>query len=57
METKVIVAELRAIRAEIAELREDIDHYRGFVGGVVWCLSAVAGAVGFMWGVLKGGAQ
>lgn len=48
-----IVAELRAIRLEIADLREDIDRYRGFIGGVAWCLSALAGFVGFLWGLLN----
>lgn len=49
-----VVAELRAIRQEIADLREDIETYRGFIGGVAWCLSALAGVVGFLWGMIKG---
>lgn len=49
---KVIVEELRGIRQDIADLREDIDNYKGFVGGVAWCLSALAGGIGFLWGML-----
>ena len=54
MEVDAIVAELQAIRLDIGKLREDIDRYRGFIGGVAWALSALAGMVGFVWGVIKG---
>lgn len=54
MDASEIIGELKVIRAEIGELRQDIGRYRGFVGGVVWGLSALAGAVGFIWGMLKG---
>lgn len=53
MDVNGIVVELRAIRLEIAELREDIDRYRGFIGGVAWCLSAIAGFIGFIWGLFN----
>ena len=49
-----VVVELRAIRQEISDLREDIEKYRGFISGVEWCLSALAGMVGFLWGMVKG---
>lgn len=54
MDVEGIVEELRAIRGDIAQLREDMGHYRGFVVGAAWGLSALAGAVGFIWGILKG---
>lgn len=52
MDMERIVAELHAIREEIASLREEMHRYRGFVGGVAWCMAAFSGAVGFLWGML-----
>lgn len=52
MDTQEIMTEIRALRADMAALREDFNHYRGFAGGVLWCFSAVAGFVGFVWGVV-----
>lgn len=55
MEMNEIVLELRELRRDVQALREEIHGYKGFVGGVVWCLSAVAGIVGFIWGVVWAG--
>ncbi len=50
-----IIRELRQIRTEVHELREDMQRYKGFVGGVMWCMSALTAMVGFAWGALSDG--
>ncbi|NBX86886.1 MAG: hypothetical protein EBQ80_06635 [Proteobacteria bacterium] len=52
MDMERVVAELQTIRGEIASLREEMHRYRGFVGGVAWCMAALSGLVGFLWGML-----
>lgn len=55
MESREIIAEVRKIAAEVKGLREELERYKGFVGGVAWCLSALTALVGFVWGTLNGG--
>ena len=54
MEMHQILEELRTMRLEISGLREDMRHYRGFVGGVAWMVGGLAAAVGFLAGFWKG---
>lgn len=54
MDFTEVVAEMRALRKDVQAIREEMRHYRGFAQGVAWCLSAVAGAVGFVWGLVFG---
>ncbi len=49
-----LMAEIRHIRDDVQELREELHRYKGFVGGVVWCFSALAATVGFVWGAISG---
>jgi hypothetical protein len=55
MENQEIVFELRKIAGEVRALRDELERYKGFVGGVAWCLSALTAFVGFTWGMLSGG--
>jgi hypothetical protein len=54
MENCEIVFELRKITNEVRALRDELERYKGFVGGVAWCLSALTALVGFVWGTLNG---
>jgi hypothetical protein len=54
-ENREIVCELRKIAGEVRALRDELERYKGFVGGVAWCLSALTAFVGFAWGMLSGG--
>ncbi len=47
-----VVLELREIRADIQALKQEMHRYKGFVGGVLWCVSAVASVIGFVWGLV-----
>lgn len=55
MDTKEIIGEIRQIRFEVRELKEELQRYKGFVGGVAWCLSALTALVGFVWGSISTG--
>ncbi|HEX2858690.1 MAG TPA: hypothetical protein VHP58_00570 [Alphaproteobacteria bacterium] len=57
MESREIIGEIRQIRFEIRELKEELQRYKGFVGGVAWCLSALTAVVGFVWGTLSSGSH
>jgi len=37
--------EIKEMRKEIAELKELVGRYKGFLGGMVFVISAIAGAV------------
>lgn len=50
-----VMAEVRELRTDVQGLKQELQRYKGFVGGVVWCLSALAATVGFVWGMLWGG--
>jgi hypothetical protein len=54
MEMGHIVEELRALRADIQDIREDLRQSRGFIGGVVWVIGALAAVLGFAGSYLKG---
>ncbi len=51
MDIKEIMHELRAIRGDIKELRTEITHYKGFVGGVLWVIGGLVavGSIAFNW--------
>ncbi len=51
---KELLEEVRGLRADVHEIREDLERYRGFVAGVVWCFSGVAALAGFLWGAVTG---
>lgn len=55
MQIEQIIDELRDMRGDIKQLRTELERYKGFVGGVLWCVSAIAASVGFVWGVLTHG--
>lgn len=55
MDMQDVVAELRALRGDVQEIREEIARYKSFVGGAAWCLSGVAGLAGFVWGLIFAG--
>lgn len=44
--------EIRGLRADVQDIKQEMEHYRGFVAGAAWCFAAIAGAVGFLWGLL-----
>lgn len=54
MDVTELLEEVRGLRADVREIREDLEHYRGFVAGVVWCFSGLAALAGFVWGALSG---
>ena len=49
-----VMLELRELRGDVIELKEELHRYKGFVGGVAWCMSALTAVVGFVWGVVSG---
>jgi hypothetical protein len=55
MEFEVLVEEIRYVRADVQDLRDELNRYKGFVGGVMWCMSALTAMVGFAWGALTNG--
>lgn len=55
MDMREVVAELRALRADVQDVREEIAAYKSFVGGAAWCLSGLAGVAGFVWGLVFAG--
>ena len=52
MDLSELLTEIRTLRKDVQGIREEIGHYRGFIGGVVWTFSGLAALVGFIWGVL-----
>lgn len=48
MNLEMLYEELRQIRHEIHELREEITRYKGFVHGVLWCLGALTAVLGYL---------
>jgi hypothetical protein len=54
MGLREVMEELRELRADGQGLQREIHRYKGFVGGVVWCLSSLTAAVGFVFGVAWG---
>lgn len=47
-----VLDELRGLRGDVHGIKLEMSQYRGFVRGVAWSISAVAGTVGFVWGLL-----
>jgi hypothetical protein len=54
MEQVHILEELRGLRNEIQNIREDLRHARGFIGGVVWIIGTMAAVLGFLGSAIKG---
>ena len=52
MEWRELLDEVKGLRGDVRDMREELEHYRGFVAGAAWCFATIAGAVGFVWGVL-----
>ena len=52
MDVSTLVEELRGLRGDVRQLREDMERYRGFVAGAAWCFATIGGGVGFVWGLL-----
>lgn len=48
MSLELVYQELQLIRQDIKVLREEVTRYKGFVHGVLWCLGAIAGVLGFV---------
>ncbi len=48
MSLELVYQELRLIRADIKELRQEVSRYKGFVHGVLWCLGGIAGVLGYL---------
>lgn len=41
-------AELKAMRKDVAEMRNEFSKYKGFIGGVVFVVSAIGAALGLL---------
>lgn len=52
MDWSELVDEVRGLRGDVRDMREEMERYRGFVAGAAWCFATVAGAVGFIWGLV-----
>lgn len=37
---------LTEVRQEVRELRQEVSRYKGFIGGVLWVVSALSAGVG-----------
>lgn len=53
MQNEEIIAELRNIRLEILTMRKELSRYKGFVGGILWSVSACVTAAGLLSGWIK----
>lgn len=49
-----ISQEIKEIHLEIKEIRHEVTKYKGFVGGVVWTVSALTLAIQLVYNYLKG---
>ncbi len=49
-----LYVELKEIRSEIKELKQEFSRYKGFLGGVLWAASATGAAVVFLINWIKG---
>lgn len=47
-----LVEEMRGLRADVQDIKHEMERYRGFVAGAAWCFATVAGAIGFVWGLI-----
>ena len=52
MEWRELLEEVRGLRGDVQAMREELELYRGFVAGAAWCFATIAGAVGFVWGII-----
>lgn len=54
MDLTELIEEVRGLRRDVHGIRQEIAHYKGFVAGAAWCCAALAGVVGFVWGMVFG---
>jgi hypothetical protein len=47
-----LIEEVRGLRRDVSDMREELQRYRGFAAGAAWCLATIGGVVGFVWGML-----
>ena len=52
MDLSGLIDEVRGLRTDVRQMREEMERYRGFVAGAAWCFATIGGAVGFVWGLL-----
>lgn len=38
--------EMRDLRQDVKEMRKELSGYKGFIGGVMWVISALSAAIG-----------
>ncbi|MCP5405777.1 MAG: hypothetical protein H6922_06115 [Pseudomonadaceae bacterium] len=50
MRLQDVMVEVRELRQQVRQLQQELQRYKGFIGGVMWCLSALSAAGGFVWG-------
>ena len=56
MTLEQIYEEIHAIRHEVQTLHAELSRYKGFVGGVLWVVTAMAGAVGYLFSFIHSNA-
>lgn len=52
MDWTELIEEVRGLRRDVHDIKQEIEHYRGFIAGVAWSFAALAGTVGFVWGLI-----
>jgi hypothetical protein len=52
MDIQEMLREIRELRSEVHNLRVELTRYKGFAGGVMWCVSGTTALLGFVWGML-----
>lgn len=52
MDLTALIEEVRGLRTDVQDMREELERYRGFVAGAAWCLATIGGVTGFVWGLL-----
>lgn len=53
METELLHLEIKEIKKEVRSLHQEMTKYKGFVGGVLWSVAAIATAANFLISYLK----
>lgn len=54
MGVEEIHQDLKEIRLELRQLRQEITKYKGFVGGVMWAFAALSATLTFVFGLFQG---
>ncbi|PZP39006.1 MAG: hypothetical protein DI585_05525 [Pseudomonas fluorescens] len=47
-----LVDEVRGLRGDVNGIKQELEHYRGFIAGAAWCFAGVSAMAGFVWGAL-----